>query len=153
MHARCALLVFSLMPIRHLPILLLGLGLAACDAPAPPVAPPPPVEPQAAPAPPAPPAKPPAANAARRETLRPPQRPAPSAAPAVEEPVLLDLSLPEGPFDNLGQGSALAAPAPLLPPLLDRPPPSRYQVGGRLIESLDQERLFDGAELRLEMRR
>ena len=139
--------------MRHLPILLLGLGLAACDAPAPPVAPPPPVEPQAAPAPPAPPAKPPAANAARRETLRPPQRPAPSAAPAVEEPVLLDLSLPEGPFDNLGQGSALAAPAPLLPPLLERPPPSRHQVGGRLIESLDQERLFDGAELRLEMRR
>ncbi len=136
--------------MRHLPILLLGLGLAACEAPAPPVAPPAPTETQVAPAPPA---KPPAANAARRETLRPPQRPAPSAAPAVEEPVLLDLSLPEGPFDNLGQGSALAAPAPLLPPLLDRPPPSRYQVGGRLIESLDQERLFDGAELRLEMRR
>lgn len=149
--------------MKHLPFLLLSLSLVACDqAPAP-------VEPQeqaAAPAQSAPPSPAPSepAPAPVEEKPTPVAKPAPAAAPprkkpepAVKapvelEPLVLDMRLPEELLEAIEPGEPLQL-KPLLPPLFGGEIQSDYHVGGRLIESPDDERMFDGAELRLEIRR
>ena len=140
--------------MKPLHTLALMLALSGCDQPAPPA---PPREAAPVAAPPEPPAKPaprPEPKSAPRP--KPPESRMAGAAKPAEPPTValppLDLSLPDELLEDLEPGEPLQQ-EPLLPSLFGREVKRDYRLNGRLIESSDEDHLFEGAELRLEIRR
>jgi hypothetical protein len=68
-----------------------------------------------------------------------------------QPPFEFDLRLPQELLDAVAPGETLEL-EPLLPAFFGRPTESNIRLNGRLIESPDEERLFDGAEVRIEIR-
>lgn len=63
-----------------------------------------------------------------------------------------DLRLPQELLDAIEPGETLEL-EPLLPAFFGRETESDIRLNGRLIESPEEDRLFDGAELKIEIRR
>lgn len=160
------------MTLRIASCLLLFFCLAACDqpeqaeqarAPAVPALStsetPPPAEPQpATAAQPAPvPAKKPAPIQPATVTGKPAtvlsrKMPEEQQVTARQPPFEVDLHLPQELLDALEPYEPLEL-EPLLPAFFGREPESGVRLNGRLIESPTEERMFDGAELKIEIRR
>lgn len=87
--------------------------------------------------------------------VTPAKKPTPAAnvrpEPEVFEVPRLDLSVSQELLDALELGQPLP-PEPLLPPLLGREAAQDFRLNGRLIMSDEEDRMFDGAELRLEFK-
>ena len=131
------------------------LLLTACDPSEPPRPVEPPVPTPSTPAPVEPAESPskPTAEVPARKPAAPARRRAPEPeVPSIEDHPVLDLSLPAELVESLEPGESPAANR-LLPELFNRRVESDFRLGGRLIESQDEERLFEGAELTLEIRR
>lgn len=158
---------------RLAPCLLLFVWLAACDQTPEPDSPrvpaPPRVENPSAAAPPTakpePPPKPapvlaPKPQAPAIVVKQPPEPKVPLARKAPEDPQVtarqppleLDLHLPQELLDAIEPYEALEL-EPLLPAFFGREDEEGIRLNGRLIESPTEERLFDGAELKIEIRR
>lgn len=144
------------MTLRLVTCLFLIAGLAACDPRQAPDAPPEPApevpvdqpaEPQPAPESAPEPAPQPVATT---KLARPkPQRQEVAASPA---PAEFDLQLPQELLEVVEPGEPLTL-EPLLPALFGRHSESDIRLNGRLIESPTPDRMFDGAELKIEIRR
>lgn len=154
---------------RLAPCLLLFVWLTACDQTPEPDSPSLPAAPKVtAPAPPPEPPKDPprpAPQPAPKPAPRPPvtvtQKPAPALSRKVPEeqqvtprqpPFEFDLHLPQELLEAVEPYEPLEL-EPLLPAFFGREAENDIRLNGRLIESPTEERLFDGAELKIEIRR